>query len=182
MDKDILGFKEKRYRDDNFLYRKYFIDLKGEKFFSKKKKEQEYKDIESLNPYINYQRHPELAEAIVMEDEKLRAIYKELKIEFPKLIRNEVDFLIHWGYVLVDLCSLTSDNYFIYDSYTIPGEIIEEINKEDPYGFLQKYDAGLGITEEDWEKLEKLHYRILEERSKLENKKISNINQEGDPR
>lgn len=181
MDKDILGFKENRYKDDNFLYRKYFIDLKGEKVFSKKKKEQEYKDIESLKPYINYQRHPELAEDIVMEDEELRAIYKELKIEFPKLLESEVAFLIYWGYVLVDLCSLTSDNYFIYDSYTTPEEIIEEIKKEDPYGFLKEYDVGLGRTEDE-EKLGKLHYRILEERSKLENKKISNINQEGDPR
>ena len=167
----ILDIDVDKVSDEKFLYLKYFIDLNGNLIYAKRIKDNE----EELNE-MEYQLHPELAEEIINENDELKAIWKKLNKEFPDLIRVPIQFIVYWGYVLVNIL-VHSYNWIAFDSVTTPEEIINKINKEDPGGiYFQRTDVAKKYnSDEEYTEICKLHKRIQEEKLKLEHKHNNKI-------
>lgn len=167
---DILNIDDKRIADKKFFYLKYFVDTDGNLIYSKRKKsEKEYE--EEFVDERDYQHHPDMAKTIIEENLELKSIFEKLKKEFPDLIAEPIQFIIFWGYVLVNKNS--SFNWIEYDSVTIPEIVKSRIDEEKPKenGF-SSYDLVNQYTDpEEYNELSRLHKRISEEKSKMEQNK-----------
>ena len=175
----INDFKEKiekKYRDENHFFLKFFIDLNGNPIYSRRISD----EVDVTNPKAAYQRHPQLAWDIINGNKELKALYDELK--WVSLINHsQTNFLIYYGYVAVDADDNTEDHLF-YDSETTPNWIIDEMKKDDPYeSRFTRYDAAEQYNnEEQYKELCELHRRILEERGKTEKLEVADHRHDDD--
>lgn len=179
---DILNIDDKRIADKKFFYLKYFVDTDGNLIYSKRKKsEKEYE--EEFVDERDYQHHPDMAKTIIEENLELKSIFEKLKKEFPGLIEEPIQFILFWGYVLVNKNS--SLNWIEYDSVTIPEIIKRRIDEERPkeYGYriidlVTQYNE-----DEEYNELYRLHIKINEEKRKMEqNKKKIELNKDNEQR
>ena len=166
----ILNINDKRIADENFLYLKYFVDNEGNLIYSKRKKSEKECEGESVDE-SDYQHHPDMAKTIIEENLELKSIFEKLKKEFPDLIIEPIQFIIFWGYVLVNKDS--SFNWIEYDSVTIPKIVKSKIDEEKPKenGFRAIDIVGQYTDPEEYNELYRLHKRINEEKRKIEQNK-----------
>ena len=178
----ILNINDKRIADKNFLYLKYFVDNEGNLIYSKRKKSEKECEGESVDE-SDYQSHTDMAKTIIEENLELKSIFEKLKKEFPDLIVEPIQFIIFWGYVLVNKDS--SFNWIEYDSVTIPEIVKSRIDEEKPKenGF-SSYDLVNQYTDpEEYDELCRLHTRINEEKRKMEqNKNKIELNKDNEQR
>ena len=166
----ILNINDKRIADKNFLYLKYFVDNEGNLIYSKRKKSEKECEGESVDE-SDYQSHTDMAKTIIEENLELKSIFEKLKKEFPDLIVEPIQFIIFWGYVLVNKDS--SFNWIEYDSFTIPRIVKSRIDEEKPKenGFTAIDIVGQYNDHEEFNELYRLHKRISEEKSRMEQNK-----------
>ena len=166
----ILNINDKRIADENFLYLKYFVDNEGNLIYSKRKKSEKECEGESVDE-SDYQSHTDMAKTIIEENLELKSIFEKLKKEFPGLIEEPIQFIIFWGYVLVNKDS--SFNWIEYDSVTIPEIIKKRIYEEKPKenGFRAIDIVGQYTDPEEYNELYRLHIKINEEKRKMEQNK-----------
>ena len=179
---DILNIDDKRIADKNFLYLKYFVDNEGNLIYSKRKKSEKECEGESVDE-SDYQSHTDMAKTIIEENLELKSIFEKLKKEFPGLIEEPIQFILFWGYVLVN--KNFSFNWIEYDSVTIPEIIKKRIYEEEPNknGF-SSYDLVNQYTDpEEYNELYRLHIRINEEKREMEqNKNKIELNKDNEQR